>query len=325
MKDWRKDPVFVTGCTGFLGQWIVRQLDEDGVDVVGLVRDNNHKDWLFNKGQVSLVNGQLEDLALLERILNEYRVGTVIHLAAQTIVQVANHSPISTFESNIRGTWNLLEACRRTDTIERIIIASSDKAYGETKLPQIPYKEEDPLRGKYPYDVSKICVEHIAKSYYETYDSPISITRCSNIYGGGDLNFSRIVPATIRSLYKGERPIVNNGGMTRDYLYVRDAVEGYINLLDNMNRGSVIGHSFNFGNQTQFSAEEIVDAIMRKMNVNIEPILVNERKNEIGPQYVCNEKAKARLHWQPEYTLDQGLSETVFWYGQYLRSRSEKA
>src|SRR5208337_2254070 len=208
---WRNRPVFITGCTGLLGSWMSQALADRGAHVIGLIRDTTPQSHLYLSGtinKITTVRGEIEDYALIERALNEYEIETVFHLGAQTIVTTANRGPISTFKSNIGGTWNILEASRNVPTVRRIVVASSDKAYGDQK--NLPYDESTPLEGRHPYDVSKSCADLLCRCYFETYNLPVCVTRCGNFYGGGDLNYNRIVPGTIRSVYYHENPVIRS-------------------------------------------------------------------------------------------------------------------
>ncbi len=321
MDSWRNKNVFVTGCTGFLGSWLTRALVDRGVNVVGLVRDNvpraNFSRLRLNE-RICTVRGEVEDYFLMERALNEYEIDTVFHLAAQTIVTIANSNPVSTFDTNIRGTWNLLEACRRSPKIKRVIIASSDKAYGEQEI--LPYTEATPLKGLHPYDVSKSCVDLLASAYYHTYKLPVCVTRCGNFYGGGDLNFNRIVPGTIRSAIYNERPIIRSDGTpVRDYIYILDAVAAYLLLAAKIGEMPIQGEAFNFSNELQITVLDLTKKILNIMKrEDLTPVVLNEARSEIGHQYLSTEKARKILGWQPEYTLDVGLQETIEWYREFL-------
>src|SRR5438034_6144048 len=254
---WLDRPVFVTGATGLVGSWLVPRLIDAGAAVVCLVRDAVPQSELVRSGtidRVSVVRGDIVDRAVLERALGEYEIDTVIHLAAQTIVGIANRNPVSTFESNIQGTWALLEACRRSPLVRQIVMASSDKAYGDCET--LPYDESTPLIGRHPYDVSKSCADLIAQSYAVTYNLPVVITRCGNFYGGGDLNWNRLVPGTIRSVLRGQRPVIrSDGSHIRDYFYVRDGAAAYLHLVECMaaNPG-LLGEAFNFSTEIQVTA-----------------------------------------------------------------------
>ncbi|MDB9315251.1 GDP-mannose 4,6-dehydratase [Spirulina sp. CS-785/01] len=320
-KFWQDRPVFVTGCTGLLGSWLSEELCDRQSTVIGLIRDFVPQSRLFQDQitqQMTTVSGTVEDFPLLERTLNEYEIDTVFHLAAQTIVGIANRNPLSTFETNIKGTWTLLEACRRVPTVKRIIIASSDKAYGTQ--PTLPYTEDSPLQGQHPYDVSKSCADLITASYYNTYNLPVCITRCGNLYGGGDLNFNRLIPGTIRSILQQENPIIRSDGQyIRDYFYVKDAVYAYLELAEQMDNPDVIGKAFNFSNESQDTVLDVVNQILQVMETtDLPPRILNEAKHEIPHQYLSAKRAKTLLNWTPKYNLAQGLQETVTWYQQYL-------
>ena len=310
---WQDKSVFVTGASGFLGGWLVKRLLELDADVVCLMRDWIPQSSLFDvMDKVKIVRGSIRDQALLERILGEYEVNTVFHLAAQAIVSVANRNPISTFDSDIRGTWTLLESCRRSPKIATIIVCSSDKAYGTQE--KLPYTEDMPLQGRHPYDVSKSCVDLIAQSYITTYKMPIGITRCGNLYGGGDLNWNRIVPGTIRSIMRNQQPIIRSDGtMVRDYFYVEDAVNALISLAE-----SNISGAFNFSNGELLSVIDMVNRILLNMNSKLKPIIKNEANNEIKSQYLDSTKAMRLLNWEPLYTIKDGLVKTIEWYKGYF-------
>jgi CDP-glucose 4,6-dehydratase len=322
---WRDRPVFITGCTGFLGSWLTAALVDAGAAVVGLVRDEVPFSQLRRSGyqdRVVVVKGDVTDYTLVERALNEYEIDTVFHLAAQTIVTIANRAPLSTFETNIGGTWTLLEAARRAPKIARIVVASSDKAYGVQE--NLPYTEEDALLGSHPYDVSKACADLIARAYAATYELPVSVTRCANLYGGGDLNWSRIVPGTMRSLIRGERPIIRSDGtLVRDYLYVQDAVRAYMMLAEQLDRPDVQGQGFNFGMDDPRSVFAIVRAMITVSNhPEMEPIVQGNTRNEIPEQYLASHKARRMLGWTPTYDLIEALRETMAWYSEFLTGRA---
>lgn len=318
---WQDRPVFVTGATGLLGGQLVRRLLQAGADVVCLVRDWVPQSELVRArllDQVKVVRGDVRDQATLERALGEYEIDTVIHLAAQTIVGIANRNPVSTFETNIGGTWSLLEACRRSPLINQIVVASSDKAYGEHE--QLPYNEDAPLVGRHPYDVSKSCADLIAQAYATTYDLPAAITRCGNLYGGGDLNWNRIVPGTIRSVLRGQRPVIRSDGkFVRDYFYAEDGAAANMLLAEKLATDPALkGQAFNFSNETQVTVIELVTRILRLMDSGFEPEVRNEAVNEIQHQYLSAAKAREVLGWKALFTLDEGLQQTIAWYRDFL-------
>ena len=318
---WRDRPVFVTGATGLVGGWLVKRLIEAGADVVCLVRDWVPQSELARSGlfdRVKVARGELKDQLEIERVLGEYEIDTVIHLAAQTIVGVANRNPVSTFESNIAGTWSLLEACRRSPRVKQIVAASSDKAYGSQE--KLPYTEETPLTGEHPYDVSKSCSDLIAASYAKVYDSPVVITRCGNFYGGGDLNWNRIVPGTIRSIIRGKEPeIRSDGTFIRDYFYVEDGAVMYMMLAEKLAADpSLAGEAFNFSNEIQVTVLDLTERILGRMGSDLKPVIRNEASNEIKHQYLSAEKARTRLGWKPLFDLDGGLDRTINWYKDFF-------
>jgi len=318
---WRFRNVLVTGCSGFLGGWLVQELLAQGACVVGLVRDWVPKSRIQTEGLLDglvVIRGAVEDQAVVERAMNEYEIDTVFHLAAQTIVTIANRNPISTFESNIRGTWTMLEAARRCPTIKGMIVASSDKAYGMQET--LPYKESSSLSGRFPYDASKACADLMAQSYAATWGLPVVITRCGNFFGGGDLNFSRIVPGTVRSVLQGERPIIRSDGrFVRDYLYVRDGARACLLLAERSREQKITGEAFNFSYESPQTAWELVDRILRLMDrKDLSPLILNEAENEIPHQYLCSQKAREMLGWRPCFTLEEGLEETITWYRRFF-------
>lgn len=319
-KFWKNRRVFVTGCTGLLGSWLCRELLNNGASCVGLVRDNVGRSNFFGMAldkEMTVVNGELEDYFLIERVLNEYEIETVFHLGAQTIVKVANANPLSTFEANIKGTWNVLEACRRSECLESVIVASSDKAYGEHDV--LPYKEDYSLCGRHPYDVSKSCADMLAGSYHATYGLPVCITRCGNIFGGGDLNFNRLIPGTIMSILHKDRPIIRSDGKyIRDYIYVKDAALGYLLLAQKMRDKKIHGEAFNLSYEKRLNVVRIVEMILDIMGSDLKPVIRDRVKNEIKNQYLSAAKAKKVLGWQPAHELKDGLAETVEWYRQYF-------
>ncbi|WZL71496.1 GDP-mannose 4,6-dehydratase [Clostridiaceae bacterium 35-E11] len=318
---WKEKNVLVTGCTGFLGSYLVQDLVRKGANVTGLIRDfvpNAHFYTTKDVQKINIVNGSLENLETLERSLGEYEIDTVFHLAAQAIVGIANRNPISTFHANILGTWNILEACRRSPMVQRIIVASSDKAYGDQE--KLPYDENMPLQGKHPYDVSKSCADLIAQTYAHTYNLPVSITRCGNLYGGGDINFNRIIPQTVRAVLKKEPPVIRSDGtFIRDYFYVEDAVNAYLLLAEKMEALNLRGEAFNFSNEIQLTVVTLVEKILKMMNSDLKPIILNEGNNEIRHQYLSAEKARNVLGWKPLYDIEEGLAKTIKWYVDFLK------
>jgi CDP-glucose 4,6-dehydratase len=315
---WVNRSVFVTGATGFVGAHIVRALMEQGARVVCLQRDAvrvSALDLFDLRRRVTVVGGVVEDFALMERILNEYEIEAVFHLAAQALVGAANRSPLSTFETNIRGTYALLEACRQSKTVARVVVASSDKAYGTH--PQLPYTEEYPLRGLFPYDASKVCADVLARVYAHTYGLPVAVTRSANIYGPGDGNLSRIIPGTIVSVLRNEPPIIRSDGTpVRDFVFADDVARGYLLLAEKAEE--LRGEAFNFGTGEPVQMLDLVQRIIRLAGQEgqLEPRIMSPTKiaGEIDAQYLASEKALTQLGWQAEVSLDEGLRRTIKWY-----------
>jgi CDP-glucose 4,6-dehydratase len=318
---WLDRPVFVTGATGLVGSWLVKRLLEQGADVICLVRDWVPQSELARTGmidRVKSVRGDVRDQKLLERILGEFEIDTVIHLAAQTIVTIANRNPVSTFETNIGGTWAMLEACRRSPKVKQIVVASSDKAYGDQEV--LPYDEDMPLQGLHPYDVSKSCADLIAQTYGVTYDLPVVISRCGNFYGGGDLNWNRIIPVTIRSVLRGQRPIIRSDGeYIRDYFYVEDGAAAYTLLAEKLAAMPELrGTAFNFSNEIQVTVLQVVEKVLKLMGSSLEPDVKGEASNEIRHQYLSAKRAHSILGWEPMFNIDEGLNRTLNWYKSFL-------
>lgn len=322
--QWQNRPVFVTGGAGLVGNALVDELVGLGASVVILIRDDVPsplQEWNPSMTKVTKVHGKLEDQALMERILGEYDIKTVFHLAAQAIVGVANRNPISTFESNIQGTWSLLEACRRSPLVEQVVVASSDKAYGEQ--PKLPYTEDMPLLARNPYDVSKACTDMLAQTYAVTYGMNVAIARCGNFFGEGDFNWSRIVPGTVRSIVKGEAPVLRSDGtLIRDYFYVRDGAHAYRVLAEHLAaHPEVRGEAYNFSTDKEVSVIDLTSLILRLMGSDLKPIIQNNAPNEILRQNLSSAKARAQLGWTPQYTLEDGLKKTIEWYKKFLDAR----
>lgn len=320
---WRDRPTLVTGATGLLGYWLTTRLVAAEADVVCLVRDWVPQSEFVRQGlleRVKVVRGDVCDYEVLERTLNEYEVDTVFHLAAQTIVGIANRNPLSTFQTNVQGTWNVLEACRRNPAVHSVVTASSDKAYGDQA--ELPYSEDTPLEGRHPYDVSKSCADLIAHAYAVSYSLPVAVTRCGNFYGGGDLNWNRIVPGTIRAVVRGERPVIRSDGQyIRDYFYVEDGAAAYMLLAEELSqRPELRGQAFNFSNQLQIPVLDLVWRILSHMESTLAPEVRNEATNEIRHQSLSAEKARRVLNWAPLFDLDEGLRRTITWYREFLQA-----
>ena len=321
---WLDRPVLVTGGTGLLGSWLVQRLAGTGADITCLVRDWVPQSELVKSGlfsEVKVVRGDIRDIQVLDRILSEYEIDTVFHLAAQTIVTIANRNPLLTLESNIAGTWNLLEACRRNTKVKQIVVASSDKAYGDQK--DLPYDENTPLQGQHPYDVSKSCADLISHMYAKSFEIPVCVTRCGNFYGGGDLNWNRIIPGTVRSVLRGQAPIIRSDGkFIRDYFYVEDGANAYMVLAQQMaGKPELKGEAFNFSNELQVSVLDLVEKILKLMKSDLQPLVLNEASNEIRHQYLSAAKARKKLDWKPLFTLEEGLDKTIEWYQEFFRTQ----
>lgn len=327
---WHGRVVFVTGASGLLGSRLIPALLEGGAQVIALIRDWAPRSPLIEAGwlgRVNVVRGDAEDQTLVERALGEYEVDTVFHLAAQTIVGVANRNPVSTWRSNVCGTYSTLEACRRSPLVRSVVVASSDKAYGDQN--ELPYREAAPLQGRNPYDASKACADLIAQSYAHTWSLPVGITRCGNLYGPGDLNWNRLIPGTIRSLLHGERPVLrSDGSLIRDYLHVDDAVSGYLALARAVHEDpSLTGEAFNFSTETPVSVFDVATLIARLANPASPqaPVVLAEARHEIRKQYLCAHKARTRLGWSAATGLEEGLEATLNWYRGFFAAPQREA
>lgn len=325
VQFWSDRPTFVTGGTGLVGGWLVPRLLKAGADVVCLVRDWIPQSELVRSRhieRVKSVRGDIRDRELLERVLGEYEIDTVIHLAAQTIVPIANRNPVSTFETNVAGTWNLLEACRRSPQVKQIVVASSDKAYGDQE--KLPYDECTPLQGQHPYDVSKSAADLIAYTYAATYGLPVAVTRCGNFYGGGDLNWNRIIPGTVRAVFRGQRPVIRSDGKyVRDFFYVEDGAAAYMLLAENLaEKPELRGEAFNFSYGDRLTVLEVVRRILTLMESDLQPDIRNEAGNEIRRQYLDAQKARRLLGWTPSVGFEDGLCRTIGWYKSFLTEES---
>ncbi len=319
---WRDRPTLVTGASGFLGGWLVQALLDRGAAVVCLMRDWVGECELVRRGgiaKVRIVRGDVRQQALVERALGEYEVETVFHLAAQAVVGIASRNPVSTFDTNVRGTWSVLEACRRSPRVQQVVVASSDKAYGSHEA--LPYREDTPLQGRFPYDASKSCADLVAQSYAFTYGLPVVISRCANLYGGGDLNWNRLVPGTIRSALAGERPVIRSDGhLVRDYLYVEDAVSAYLTLAETLaTRRELSGQAFNFGHRDPIAVLALVEKILAACErSDLAPDVRAEAEHEIANQYLDASRARAELGWEPSFGHADGLTRAVQWYREFL-------
>jgi len=323
--NWEGRNILITGASGFVGSWLAESLVNKKANVIALVRDYVPISTLNYMGTdqkfKAIVNGDITDFFTVKRVFNEYEIDTCFHLAAQTIVGVANRSPIPTFETNIKGTWNILEVALNSKTIERIVIASTDKVYGEPI--KLPIKEDHPILAIYPYDASKACADILSHTYFTTYGLPIGITRCCNIYGGGDLNFSRIVPDTVRSVIFNKNPIIRSDGTpVRDFIFITDVVAAYLKLGENLERKNVKGEAFNFGSNTPTKILDVVNKIIKISGKNLKPRILGKgkQKGEISVQYLSSEKAEKLLKWKPKVPLEKGLEKTIEWYTNFFSS-----
>ena len=320
-RFWIDRPVLVTGATGLLGSWLSRALLARGARVILIVRDEVPDAAIVSSGDIDRcvrVRGDVEDGRLVERVLAEHEVDAVFHLAAQTIVEHAVRDPLGTLRANVAGTWELLDACRRSGRPARIVVASSDKAYGTQ--PVLPYTEDQPLEGRHPYDVSKSCADLIASAYANTYGLPLAITRCGNLFGGGDLNFSRLVPGTIRHALRGERPVLrSDGSPLRDYLHVDDAVDAYLAIAERLHDPSIAGEAWNVSCEQPQSVLEMTQRVLAAAGRDdLQPVVLAEARHEIPNQYLAATKLRDRLGWSPSVGLEEGLTRTVRWYRTHL-------
>lgn len=322
MDFWKNKNVFITGVNGFVGSHLTESLIEKKANITALIKEEIPNSYIILSktiDKVNVVRGSLVDYELIKKTVDENNIEVCFHLGAQAIVTIANKKPLPTFESNIKGTWNLLEACRLSKTIKRIVIASSDKAYGDQE--KLPYTEESPLLGLHPYDASKACTDILARTYFHSYNLPLAVVRCGNIYGPGDLNFSRIIPDTIRSLLKNQEPIIRSDGTPkRDYIYIKDVSNAYILLAKNLHREDVLGEAFNFGNNNPISVLDLVNKIIKISGKDLKPKILGKGvlKGEIKNQYLAIEKARKVLNFEPAYSLEHGLKITWEWYKEHL-------
>ncbi len=323
MSFWEGKKVFVTGAFGFLGSWLSEELVRQKADVVALMLDRLPDSALIRSGterKVSVVSGDLADYESMLRVFNEFEIECCFHLGAQPIVTVANRNPLSTFNSNIRGSWCVLEAARNSKLLKGMVVASSDKVYGDNE--KLPYREDFPLNASHPYDVSKTCADVLSQSYFHTYGVPLAIARSGNFYGGGDINFDRLVPGTMKSIMRDEPPIIRSDGkFVRDFFYIKDAVGAFLALAENVQKPEVRGQAFNFGTENRYAVLEIAEKLIALSGKKLKPKILNQASNEIRAQYLDCSKAKRLLNWKSSTSLDAGLKETFKWYADFFASK----
>jgi CDP-glucose 4,6-dehydratase len=316
-SDLAGESILVTGAHGLLGAWLVKALLDLGAEVVAIRRDEPVLSTLELLGldeHVNTVHGDICSDGLIERTLNEYEVRGVFHLAAQTLVGTANRSPLSTFETNIRGTWLLLEACR-LHAVPRVVVASSDKAYG--RQAELPYRETQPLLASFPYDTSKAAADMLARTYWHTYSLPVAVTRFANLYGGGDANRSRLIPEAVCAALAGRAPVVrSDGSPERDFLYVEDGVRAYLAIYRALADGQAAGEAFNAGGGALNRVGDVVALICQLAGTDVAPDVQGQGTphGEIDRQYVDSTKLTQLTGWQPEVSLEDGLARTLEWY-----------
>lgn len=322
-KFWKGRNVFITGSTGLLGSWITKYLVYFEANVTALIHKDVPEPFAKTFSHMTLVKGGVKDYRKILSVLNKYNIETVFPLAAQTMSPIANNNPIPTFETNVQGAWVILEACRNTKSVKRIIFPSSDKAYGEKE--PLPYTEDSRLTAKRPYTVSKSCADLIAQAYFASYNLPICITRCGNFFGGRDLHFDRLVPSVIyAALFNKPLIIRSDGKYIRDFIYVEDGARASLELAEAMDNPKIIGNSFNFSYEKPLEVLEFVELILKKLKSPIKPRILGLALNEVRDQYLSSQKAKKILGWKPSFTLDEGIALTIKWYKNYFKMYPQK-
>lgn len=320
-KFWKNKNVFITGSTGLLGHWVTKYLIAAGANITVLVHKSVPKVFKQAFSKVKIVRGDVTDYRKIIGALKKNHIEIIFHLAANTNIPEAYINPLPMFDANIKGAWVVLEAARQNKKIKAILFASSDKAYGDSE--KLPFKETTPLKGKHPYNASKSASDLIAQSYFSTYSLPICITRCGNFYGGGDLNFNRLIPSIIKAVLFSEPLILRGDGKhIRDFFYVEDGARASIELVEKMYKNpKIIGQDFNFSYGEPIAVLELVDLILKKMNSNIKPQIQGQAKGEVKSQYLSSKKARTILKWKPAYNLEEGLIKTIAWYGEYFEKK----
>jgi len=320
-KFWKNKNVLITGYEGFLGSNLTKALLDLRANIYGLDILTHRKRTILSKNDfhnISIIKGSVEDFSLVAKIIKRNKIEIIFHLAAKSLVGQGLQRPLRTFSTNIKGTWNILEASRQNNSVKAIVIASSDKAYGSHK--NLPYREDAPLKGIHPYDVSKSCADLISYAYYHTYNLPVAVTRCGNIYGPGDFNFSRIIPDAIRCALSGNTLLIrSNGRFIRDYIFVGDIVNGYILLAEKLQKLNLGGEAFNFSDENPISVIELVKRIYKIVGKEKNYKILNQARFEIKRQYLASSKARRVLSWKPKIALSVGLRKTVAWYLRFLR------
>lgn len=320
-KFWKNKKVFITGGTGLLGSWVTKYLAENDVDVFALVRKDVPPAFEKIFSKVTLIRGDIVDYSLIHQALETHKIDVVFHLAAQTYLPETFADPIPTFESNIEGSWIILEACRKSKNVKSVLFASSDKAYADKE--KLPFTEKTPLGGNHPYNASKTCADLIAQSYFLSYSLPLCITRCGNFYGGGDLRLNRLIPSIIKAVLFNE-PLVlrSDGKYTRDFFYVEDGALASIHLVEEMNRNpKILGEAFNFSNERPLEILEVVNVILHEMHSSIKPTILSISTGEVRNQYLSSEKARQMLNWEPKFSLEEGIKRTIDWYEEFFKKK----
>ena len=315
---WDGRNVLVTGAGGFKGSHLVEELSKTDANIISLVRDFDPRSYFETEGlgkKSTVVIGDIKDPVKIADIMSRYDINSVFHLGAQPLVTTALRNPKETLESNIMGTVNVLEAARLYSNATEILVVSSDKAYGPCD--KLPYSETERLQGRAPYDVSKSCADLIAQMYAKVFDMPVTVSRCANVFGPGDLNLDRLVPGIMEAVIKGKAlNIRSDGKMIREYIYVKDSVDGYMTLLENIDKTR--GEAFNIAGKEILSVIDAVNRVSSALGQQVSMNILNKAKAEIGEQYLDGSKIKNLLGWEPETPFDDAVRQTYDWYKQVL-------